>query len=301
MMRNLTFSILIIISVICIFTIVACSKKKPDTTVVQDDNSGVAQKKQPVTPKPVEVEEKVEEPEIDIEIGKCYDKAVRLFEMNSYDDAIGWFTKVIKKDPANVESYCYCGRAYYEKGIKAKPDNALASEGYFTKVIENMTRVLELQPDNAIALEYRGMAHYEIGSHFKLATEDFSRLIELSPKRAMLYFRRGLAFNQGGYSIEAIDDYMAALKLDPDITQAYRKLWWLFKMSRDSETAIKFCDELVNIHFKHASPYYLRGLVYFNNEEYTNALEDFNRALGINPEYPEALEWQQKTLDKLEG
>lgn len=299
-MRNLTFSILIIFSVICICTTVACFKRKADTTVVQDDKAGVAQKEQPVTPKPVEVEEKVEEPEIDIEIGECYGKAVRLFEMNSYDNAIIWFSKVIEKDPENVESYSYCGRAYYEKGIKIKSENTLVAEEHFTKVIENMTRVLELQTDNTVALEYRGKAHYEIGSHFKLAAEDFTRLIELSPKSAMLYFRRGLAFNQGGYSSEAIDDYMAALKLDPDITQAYRKLFWLFKMSRDSETAIKLCDELVNLHFKHASPYYLRGLVYFNNEEYTIALEDFNRALGINPEYPEALEWQQKTLDKLE-
>ena len=264
-------------------------KEQPAETVIEKPSHPI---------QPSEEEEK-EEPEIDYDVKECFEKGVRLFDMESYDDSIGWFSRVIEKDPNTHDAYLFRGIAYYKKGLKSKGTDTNKASYEMDQAVENLTVILKNEPNNVKALEYRGLAHYEKGMHVKMAVRDFTRLIELLPRQAKSHYFRAKANYQGGYVDEAIADFQASIEINPDYTKSYRELWWIIDLKGNYDDALDFYNRLISVHFKNAKPYYYRGLTYYQKGEFSKALQDFNRALMIEPDYPEALEWRQKAEDKM--
>ncbi|MFH1515227.1 MAG: tetratricopeptide repeat protein [bacterium] len=240
-----------------------------------------------------------DEPVVDNEVKENFDKAVRLFEMKSYDDSIGWFNKVIRKDHEMTDAYLFRGIAYYQKGLESKTYDKNKSIYEMDQALKNLTVVLEKDPNNANALEYRGLAYYEKDINVKMAVKDFSTLIELLPLQVKSYYYRGRANFQGGYIDEAIADFQTSIEINPDYAESHRELWWIYDLKEKYDEALDFYDRLITAHSQNAKPYYYRGLIYYQKGEYSVALQDFKKALMIDPDYSEALEWKQKARKKI--
>jgi tetratricopeptide (TPR) repeat protein len=88
------------------------------------------------------------------------------------------------------------------------------------KAIEYYTAIIEKQPSEAWAYDFRGAVYHEIGDLEK-ALEDHTRAIELSPKDPTYLNNRGLVLLELGRPEEALADFESALKLDPKFAMAY--------------------------------------------------------------------------------
>ena len=65
------------------------------------------------------------------------------------------------------------------------------------RAMENFSRVIELEPDNAEALENRATARDALGEH-RLAKEDYDAVIRLEPGNAVALYSRGAGLAQMG-------------------------------------------------------------------------------------------------------
>lgn len=88
-------------------------------------------------------------------------------------------TKLIKKEPDNVNAYIERGYARY-----ALQNNSGS--------ISDLTKAVELDSTNARAYAIRGMTKHQM-KDYKGAIDDYSKSIEIDPKNATSYCNRGWA------------------------------------------------------------------------------------------------------------
>ena len=96
--------------------------------------------------------------------------------------------------------------------------------GDYDRAIADYTEAIRLDPNNDIAYNKRGYAHYNKGDYDK-AIADFTQAIKLKPNNAYYLYTRGYAahYNKGDYD-RAIADFEAALRINPNLEGARRDL-----------------------------------------------------------------------------
>jgi lipoprotein NlpI len=67
----------------------------------------------------------------------------------------------------------------------------------YAEAVKSLTRALDLDRDNAEALDARGAAHFLLGK-FKESAADFDRVVTLAPERANGHWRRGISLYYAG-------------------------------------------------------------------------------------------------------
>jgi tetratricopeptide (TPR) repeat protein len=121
------------------------------------------------------------------------------------------------------------------------------------------------------------------------AIQEFSAAIRLNPKYAVAYSVRGYLYNQLKDFEQAINDYTSAIILDPDLVGAYNNRGVLKSNRNDLLAALSDYNQAILIDPKFASAFNNRGLLKSEKlNDLTGALADFNRAIELNPEEPSA-------------
>jgi len=90
----------------------------------------------------------------------------------------------------------------------------------FDKSIEILSKALELDPADKLAIITRGTAYLK-QEKFKEALADFDRAIELDPQHAGSFHKRGLVLEKLGKYEEAIREFDQAIALNPEYGVAY--------------------------------------------------------------------------------
>jgi tetratricopeptide (TPR) repeat protein len=88
------------------------------------------------------------------------------------------------------------------------------------KAIEYLNNSIKLNPNDASAYTFRGMA-YSILGQYQRAIEDLNKAILLRPDVAYGYYSRGLNYGALGQVPRAIEDFNKAIHLKPDDADAY--------------------------------------------------------------------------------
>jgi tetratricopeptide (TPR) repeat protein len=109
-----------------------------------------------------------------------------------------------------------------------------------------------------------------------------------SRERAVAHFNRGSARDSLGDIPGAIEDYDAALRLDPEMGAAYYNRANAYFSLDDYAKAIKDYDQAVRIDPAAALAHNNRGEAYSLLGDDKRALEDFSQALRIDPTYADA-------------
>ena len=86
-------------------------------------------------------------------------------------------------------------------------------------------------------------------------------------------------------SRQAIKDYNAALKLNPDLVEIYSKRGMLKACIEDIQGAYRDFDKMIQINPEHVFAYNNRGSAKASLGDYQGALDDINKAITLNPEY----------------
>ena len=80
--------------------------------------------------------------------------------------------------------------AYYERGLINVRLNM------FHEAIRDFTKTVELNPQDVMAMNNRGLAYARGLNKYNEAIRDFTRSIELEPELAISYVNRGIAFSK---------------------------------------------------------------------------------------------------------
>jgi tetratricopeptide (TPR) repeat protein len=136
-----------------------------------------------------------------------------------------------------------------------------------TAIIAKATELIAKDKDDCGAYYMRGDAHFRLGQiyialygakrndmikeEFEAAVTDFSAAVKIKPDLVQAFIRRGMAYGQMKLSAAAIADYTHVIEADP----------------------------------KNGYAYYARGREYWANGDYLKAKEDYDRAVELDPQW----------------
>ncbi|MFC1888549.1 tetratricopeptide repeat protein [Thermodesulfobacteriota bacterium] len=180
-------------------------------------------------------------------------------------------------------------KEWYKRGKNARDDD---------EKIKAYTKVIALDPKNAYAYFYRGLAYGELGN-YQQVIKDYDKAIALDPKDSWAYYNRGLAYMLMGNYQQAIKDYDKAIALDPKDSWAYNNRGWAYVKLGNNQQAIKDSDKAIELDPKNASAYNTRGVAYENMSNYQQAIKDYNKAIALDPKLDDTYYHRGRAYGKL--
>jgi len=233
-------------------------------------------------------------------------KALVLSALNKKKEALYNFNKAILLDSTDYLNYFYRGLFYY-------------NHNKFNMAVKDFTKAISLSNNIAECYFYRGLAHEKLGN-YQNAMIDLSKSIDLTKgKNLSYYFYRGLVYtkmedfasaikdftlvekdtnfnnnylfhNNYGVSLmgieqnkKAIEEFIKALSLKPDFTEAVANLGIARYKNKEYKQAIELLTKAEKQSCTEAKIYYYRAKAFAELKKYDNANMDFTRAINKDP------------------
>jgi len=95
-----------------------------------------------------------------------------------------------------------------------------SAAGEWESAISEFSKVIRIEPMNAVALYNRGNA-FQAQDKYELAIADYDEAVRVNPRLSEAYNNRGVAKQSKGDTSGAIADYDQAIKIDPRNARAY--------------------------------------------------------------------------------
>jgi len=184
-----------------------------------------------------------------------------------YNRAIADYTKAIEIDPEYADAYYNRALAWKNKGYryykKAAADFKKSTMANRMAIIANLTKIIEMTPND--------------------------------PK---VYYNRGIIWKKIGDYDKALADYTKAIEIDPNYTNAYNSRGHVWYAKGDYEKAIADYTQAIDINPKDPILYFNRGNAWRNKADYNRAIADYTKTIEVDPNYAEAynkLAWLKAT------
>jgi|GEM_PF-1704782 len=274
---------------------------------------------------------------------KNYNIARANYEKGETKIAIEYFKKAIEINNRYFEAHYNLGVIYYMNeeydlaiaelkkavDINDKDYDALYNLGlsYFSKndyanTIKSFTKAISISSKDSDIFYNRGLAYYN------LATDDFKEAVKLDSDHsnavcalnhvlrfmlpdntAEIFYKQGIANIEKEEYYLAIENFRKAVQLDPLHSKAKESLFFVNKLlnapttesslnyinlgknyysKSEYELAIQNFDKAIAINPNNFESYYYLGIIYAEIENHPFALEAFNKALELNPDHAES-------------
>lgn len=132
------------------------------------------------------------------------------------------------------------------------------------RAVEAFERVLDLDPTNKFAVSKRNEA--------------------LSMINLKDLYEQGERYYNRGQFLQAMELFDRVLARDPNHAEAKRYL----------DNAQRQLNFVIEQHFN-------RGLSHYANEDYDNAIKEWDRVLALNPDHAQSLQYREQARQKLEA
>ncbi|XP_006835392.1 PREDICTED: tetratricopeptide repeat protein 6 [Chrysochloris asiatica] len=205
-------------------------------------------------------------------VSLCQASAMCHHRINEFEDAVKFFNWTIKMNPNFVDAYVGRGNSYMKYGYKEATMQAqkdflkalhfnpvytkarislgynLQAQGKFQRAWNHFTIALEIDPKSYIAYEGRAMVCLQMSHNFA-AIQDINAAIKINTTAEFLT-NRGVIHEFMGQQQNAMEDYQAAISLNP----------------------------------KYSLAYFNAGNIYFHHRQFSQAGDYFSKALEFDPE-----------------
>lgn len=250
-----------------------------------------------------------------------YDRAVKLLEDGRFDEAISEFEEAIKNKPDYALAHNDLGTVYYsmgrlgdaevefEKAVQADPSLALAhanlanvynDQGRFEEGIKEANEALRLDSSLPSAHLISGYLNANLGNIVE-AQAEFEKTIELDPSIPDPHVMLGLlSTDQANWGL-AIERFSTALDLEmspQDMSMVYAFRAMAHGTLANYEEAMEDTDEAIRLDSSNAFAYYIRGLIYSDLGERSEAISDLERSLELGLD-PETEQYAESVLENL--
>jgi tetratricopeptide (TPR) repeat protein len=245
-----------------------------------------------ISPKPyVEnkdvAEDYIKDLQVDAENAEAYYRRGQIrSHLKDYTGAIKDYTKAIQLNPQYSEAYLARGQAHCNT----------SGPGFYTeaddikKAISDFTQSIQYSSNSAKAYYNRGYAcgslrfWQQSANNKQNAIADFDKAIQLNPEYGAAYYNRGYAIydygcHQGDKS-EAVNDFIQAIRVIGK---------WEFKIKRGiggeiiDQSDIDKSNRVIQSTAQSFVDYYNRGSVLLRSGDIQGALQDFTKAIQLNP------------------
>ncbi len=192
---------------------------------------------------------------------------------------------------------------YYEKALGSYAEDAVAyyrlGNAYrelenFDAAISNYKKALKINPRYADAYNNLGYT-LELTGKYKDAAKNYQRAVECDASYANAYYNLGNSFLRAEDYQSAAANFSTAVKLDENYILAYNNLALAYENLGDYEKALenftcaidspayKSAETLARLHNN-------RGACYQQMRRFKEALDDYQQAIQLDPNYSEPLD-----------
>jgi Flp pilus assembly protein TadD len=199
---------------------------------------------------------------------------VALQDANRLEEAEEQFRIALQLDP-KLEL------AHYELGhillAQSKTDEA---SKHIEEALRSDPRNGEFHSDHGYLLEHLGRKEEAIA--------EYEEGLRLNPKSARVHYNYAMYLGRSGKIDEAINEFQIAVKHKPNYADAHYDLGNAFFVKNDWDNAQKHYLATVRFDPKRAAAYNNLGLVFLRQGKISQAIVQFNEALRIRPDDPDA-------------
>ena len=145
---------------------------------------------------------------------------------------------------------------------------------------------------------YKGFACGSRGDHettfeakqaeYENAIKHFTEAIRLKPDLANAYFNRGVTYAFRNEFEDAIKDFDTVIQLQPDHVGAYYNRGNTYGDKGELDNAIRDFNKAIELDTYYLIAYYNRGFAYLQKGEFNNAIKDFDTVIQLKPDSAEA-------------
>lgn len=231
------------------------------------------------------------------------DRAMLLYEMGSYDNAIVDFQRAITLDSTNIDYYHSLSNVYLdyfrsrsalqtlEKALEIS-DNAIPTLLKYAEMqliltkhnesLKTVDKILKQEAQNADAFLLMGLNFKEMGDTSK-AIASFQESVDNNSGMVDAWIELGQLLGATGKQ-EAVRCFDNAIQVAPRNVDAYHaKADYLANTIDDLEGAIEVYEQLNLIDPQYEDAYYNSGLIYLDLNELEKAHKQFDIAIKISP------------------
>lgn len=149
--------------------------------------------------------------------------------------------------------------------------------------IEDFTKAIQLDPENAWALANRGNAYFN-KREYDAAMQDYDAALRLNPVGyATLFYGRGSIYNANGEAVQAIEQFDQAILLQPEFPEAFNNRGVAYFNNGQFSRAIGDYVQALDFRPDYSSALQNRGNAYAAKGQYDRAIEDYNKAIELRP------------------
>lgn len=192
--------------------------------------------------------------------------------------AIELYSKIIQIDDSEI-------RAYNNRAV------AYCENGEFEKAIEDTTKILNINHNSASAYAIRALANTELNNKTE-ALKDFDNCIRIGTEdeKFMAYESRATFFIKFNMWQEAIKDYdIIAQTRTLTAFELNNRAFAYYRLGKN-DIALKDATESIKINDTNAAAYDTLGCIYVAKNMYSEALDNFNKAIDLQQNLWESYE-----------
>ncbi|GLH77324.1 acetylglucosamine transferase [Bradyrhizobium sp. SSBR45G] len=208
-----------------------------------------------------------------------------LLRLQEPEQAIAAYDRAVALKPDYAEAHCNRGMALLliDRSVEA---------------LQSFDRALSLNPRHVQALHGKGLVGLKL-RHFDAALAAFDAALAISPAAASVLAERGQVHLQAGRFDHARADFDAALAREPHLETALLGRAHLGVHQNDVAPAIAACRKVLEQNPNSEAAWTWLGGCYAKQGEIAAALQHFDHALALKPDYRDAIAAKIFTLDFL--
>ena len=131
---------------------------------------------------------------------------------------------------------------------------------------------------------------YLMQNDLAAAKNDVDSAFALDQQRPEVLSVRGDVYYRLNSTRVARDSWLAVAEMDPNDIDSRSRLAELFLAVRDYLKALKYVNEVLNLNSRQAEALFLKGYIYLELEDTTNAVKFVEQAIDARPDYFEAFD-----------
>jgi len=159
----------------------------------------------------------------------------------------------------------------------------LLDEGKYEEAGSKFTEAIAKDQANPILYYYRGVA-FEKGGNSDKAIEDYQKSIEMRPDFILPFSRLGIVYAKKGNFEKAIEFYKKATDLGTkDATIFYNYAVCLLNLGHKEEAKVVL-EKLISLDANYSDAYYQLGIIYLGLGETARAKELLQKFIEMDPE-----------------
>lgn len=164
---------------------------------------------------------------------------------------------------------------------------ALLFQFQYEEALTAFDQAISIDEQHVAAWIGKGNALDHLGNYSE-ALEAYNRSIEIAPYDARAWLGKGLAFDNLNKTDESLESYNKAIEIYPEYAIAWNDRAWLLLTLGNYEQAVEDANRAIEILDRGlAETLDTKGVALIGLEEYKEALECFDRAIGLEPSIAE--------------